>query len=120
MKKKWLVAICFMKKERLLTVKSYKVSYDIDVADVIVPENTLFYFFNNNEEFVPNVEVIQWKLSEAIIGTWITSNLISDNKVYCYGTIKENSLILEDSEEIIELKDVVSVLKEQGILIEEV
>lgn len=97
--KKWLVAIYSSKRERLMKIWSDKVSENISTDDVLLPDNTLFFFFSDKKEV--DLEITQLKFSEKelfmSLQDEIINEIVQDHKVYTYGRREKDSLIINSS-----------------------
>lgn len=105
MKKKKVVAVYLSKNEKIHKLWIKDVSYDIEMIDITVPENTLYSFFTTNEK--ADLKVTEKKLSKNNSSVWVKGykDLIHDNKIYCYGCRKGLNLVVTNSKEQIYLNE---------------
>ena len=105
MNKKTVIAFYVSTIEGIIKTWQCKVRSDIEMIDVTVPLNTMFSFFSTQNE--ANLEVVQIKLlSNFTVGeVKMLKNIISENKIYCYGNNIDGSLVVKTSDEEMVLKD---------------
>lgn len=87
---KWLTAV-IVSRENIMKFWDCKVS---DTAtDVIVPNNTVFYFFSTQKA---DLKISQLKFLDTAFNVWVDEKIYAlalDHKLYCCGK-KENSALI--------------------------
>lgn len=89
--KKWLTAI-LASKEKVLSIWNCTISDN--TTDVIVPDNTIFYFFCAQKA---DLEMIQLNFLDTAKIVWMDERihaLALDHKLYCCGKKVHNSLVV--------------------------
>jgi len=114
MRKKWLVAIFVSENEGLLKAQQFPISDE--ATDISTPNNTLFYFFSNDDV---NMEVTEFKMSDTAIVAMISTmcDSIPEKKLYCEGKSEGKNVVVHGRCNIYRLQSFIELVEASGLTV---
>lgn len=118
MKKKWLVAVFYSTKDKILKSWCGKVSYNLTADDATVPENTVCYFFSTHEKVQFNLTHINFSKKVKMAFLDEIKEFVHEGKLYCCGQKEKDSIILKCGKSPVIIDDFIKFAKENNLTVE--